>query len=261
MNGDAGLIASRPFAVSLFWVMYAYSGWNASTYITSEIGNPARNIPLSLGIGTLLVSLLYLALNAVFLRTTPISEMIGKQQVALIAGAHIFGSAGGKIVTLFICLGLVSTVSAMMLIGPRVTVAMGEDLRPLRRFARRNHRGVPVNAILAQFVIVNLMLLTATFQAVVNYVQFSLTLCSALTVFGVFVLRWRQPNLPRPFLVPCYPFTPLVFLAISGWMLANLLLTPSTRGPSLLGLASTLSGLVIYFLSPKTEPAENPIAL
>ena len=222
-KNDAGLIVSAPFAVSLYWVMYAYSGWNASTYITSEIRNPARNIPLSVGLGTLLVTFLYVGLNTAFLRTTPIAEMVGKQQVALIAGAHIFGPAGGRIVTLFICLGLISTVSAMMWIGPRVTVVMGEDLRVLRPLARRNSRGIPVNAILAQFVIVNVMLLTATFQAVVNYVQFSLTLCSTLTVFGVFVLRWRQPDLPRPYKVWGYPITPLIFLAISAWMLVNLL--------------------------------------
>jgi APA family basic amino acid/polyamine antiporter len=258
-KGDAALIASTPFAVSLFWVMYAYSGWNASTYITSEIRNPARSIPLSVGLGTLLVTALYVGLNAVFLRTTPVAEMVDKQQVALIAGMHIFGLAGGKIVTLFICLGLISTVSAMMWIGPRVTVAMGEDLPVLHRLARRNRRGIPVNAILTQFVIVNVMLLTATFQAVVNYVQFSLTLCSALTVLGVFVLRWRQPDLPRPYKVWGYPLTPLIFLAISTWMLVNLLHNPSTRGPSLLGLVTALLGLVIYFFSPKTSPAESPI--
>ncbi len=93
-KNDAALIVSAPFAVSLFWVMYAYSGWNASTYITSEIRNPARNIPLSVGLGTLLVTFLYVGLNAAFLRTTPIAEMVGKQQVALIAGAHIFGPCG-----------------------------------------------------------------------------------------------------------------------------------------------------------------------
>ncbi len=259
MKGDGRLIVSTPFAVSLFWVMYAYSGWNASTYITSEIRNPSRNIPLSVGLGTFLVTLLYVGLNMVFLRTTPMAEMVGKQQVALIAGAHVFGSAGGKIVTLFICLGLVSTVSAMMWIGPRVTVTMGEDLQVLNRFARRNSRGIPVNAIVTQFVIVNVMLLTATFQSVVNYVQFSLTLCSALTVLGVFVLRWRKPGLPRPYKVWGYPITPLIFLAISSWMLANLLLNPSTRGPSLLGLFTTLLGLIIYFLSPKATVAERSV--
>src|ERR1700710_1375642 len=131
--------------------MYAYSGWNASTYITSELRNPARNIPLSLGLGTILVTILYVAMNAAFLRTTPAVEMVGKQQVALVAGTHIFGAAGGKIMALFICLGLVSTVSAMMWIGPRVTVAVGEDLRVMSWLARRNSRGIPVAALLLQF--------------------------------------------------------------------------------------------------------------
>jgi APA family basic amino acid/polyamine antiporter len=251
LRGDGGLIVSAPFAISLYWVMYAYSGWNASTYISSEIRNPGRNIPLSVGLGTFLVALLYIAVNAAFLRTTPVSEMVGKQQVALIAGTHIFGATGGKVMAIFICLGLVSTVSAMMWIGPRVTATMGEDLGILAWLARRNARGIPTTAILTQFVIVNLMLLTAAFQSVVNYVQFSLTLCSALTVFGVFVLRWRRPQLLRPYRVWGYPATPLIFLAISGWMLWHLLADPSTRGPSISGFATALLGLIIYFLSPK----------
>src|SRR5947209_4899469 len=262
MKGDGALIASAPFAISLYWVMYAYSGWNASTYITNEIRDPARNIPLSVGFGTLLVAVLYIAMNAAFLRTTPISEMVGKQQVALIAGTHIFGLTGGKVMAALICLSLISTVSAMMWIGPRVTATMGEDLRTLAWLARRNARGIPVPAILAQFVIVNIMLLTATFQTVVNYVQFSLTLCSALTVLGVFILRYQRPRLPRPYRVWGYPITPLIFLAISGWMLWHLLAERSTRGPSLLGLGTAVLGLLIYFASPKTAGAHlhHPIS-
>ena len=255
IKGDGSLVISAPFAISLYWVMYAYSGWNASTYITNEVRDPGRNIPLSVGLGTLLVAFLYIAMNAAFLRTTPISEMVGKQQVALVAGTHIFGATGGKVMATLICLSLISTVSAMMWIGPRVTATMGEDLRILAWLARRNRRGIPTTAILAQFVIVNIMLLTATFQTVVNYVQFSLTLCSALTVLGVFVLRYQRPRLPRPYRVWGYPITPLLFLAISGWMLWHLLAESSTRGPSLLGLGTALLGLVIYFASPKTAGA------
>ena len=253
--GDGALVVSAPFAISLYWVMFAYSGWNASTYIASEVRNPSRNIPLSLGVGTLVVTLLYIGLNAVFMRTTPIPEMVGKQQVALVAGTHIFGPSGGQVMALFICLGLISTVSAMMWIGPRVTVAMGEDLRMLAWLGRKDRRGIPVNAILTQFVVVNVMLLTATFQKVVNYVQFALALCTMLTVLGVFVLRWRQPDLPRPYRVWGYPITPLIFLTIEVWMMSNLLSNPSTRLPSLLGLGTALLGLVIYFVSPKTAPA------
>ena len=260
VKGDGALIVSAPFAVSLYWVMYAYSGWNASTYITSEIRDPSRNIPLSLGLGTIVVIVLYLGMNAVFLRTTPATEMIDKQQVALIAGAHIFGPTGAKVTAAFICIGLIATVSAMMWIGPRVTVAMGEDLGMLTWLARRNVRGVPARAILAQFVVVNAMLLTATFQSVVGYVQFSLTLCTALTVIGVFVLRWRRPDLERPYRVWGYPLTPLIFLSVSGWMMWQMLARPETRGPSLLGLATAAFGLIIYFLSPKSRPTDAVIS-
>ena len=252
---DGALILSAPFAVSLYWVMYAYSGWNASTYIVGEVRNPSRTIPLSVGLGTVLVMALYLATNAVFLRTTPAAEMIGKQQVAVIAGAHIFGAAGAKVMAAFICLGLVSTVSAMMWIGPRITAAMGEDLRVLSPLARRNAQGVPVTAILVQFAIVILMLFRATFREAVNYIQFSLTLCSALTVLGVFVLRWRQPTLPRPYRVWGYPITPAIFLAVSAWMLTYMLIETSTRTPSLWGLATMALGLVVYFASAKKNPA------
>jgi APA family basic amino acid/polyamine antiporter len=252
---DGALILSAPFAVSLYFVMYAYSGWNASTYIVGEVRNPSRTIPLSVGLGTVLVMVLYLATNAVFLRTTPAVEMTGKPEVAIIAGAHIFGAAGAKVMASFICLGLISTVSAMMWIGPRITAAMREDLGILAFLARRNARGIPAIATLAQFAIVVLLLLTATFQAMVEIIQFSLTLCSTLTVLGVFVLRWRQPNLPRPYRAWGYPVTPAIFLAISTWMLVHMLTETSTRAPSLWGLATMALGLVVYFLSAKRAPA------
>lgn len=254
-KGDGALILSAPFAVSLYWVMYAYSGWNASTYIVGEVRNPSRTIPLSVGLGTVLVMLLYLATNAVFLRTTPAAEMLGEEQVAVIAGAHIFGDAGAKVMASFICLGLISAISAMMWIGPRITATMGEDFRVLSPLARRNARAVPARAILAQFAIVVVLLLTATFRTAVNYIQFSLTLCSTLTVLGVFVLRWRQPALPRPYRVWGYPVTPAIFLAISVWMLVHMLTQASTRAPSLWGLATMALGLVVYFLSARKTPA------
>jgi APA family basic amino acid/polyamine antiporter len=247
---DRALIVSTPFAVSLYWVMYAYSGWNASTYIMGEVRQPTRAIPLSLGIGTLVVAGLYLGINTAFLRTTPISEMAGKQEVGLIAGRHIFGATGGNVMAVFIALGLISAVSAMMWIGPRVTVTMGEDLRALSWLAQRNRRGIPVRATLVQFAIVNLLILVTTFQKVVNYVQFSLTLFSALTVLGVFVLRWRRPDLPRPYRTWGYPVTPLIFLVVSGWMLWHMLANASTRAASLWGLATAALGLVVYYLSP-----------
>jgi APA family basic amino acid/polyamine antiporter len=158
---------------------------------------------------------------------------------------------------MFICIGLVSTVSSMMWIGPRVTMAMGEDLRALSWLGRKNSRGIPVVAILLQAVIATFLLIEASFNTVVSYVQFALALSSALTVAGVFVLRWRQPNLPRPYKAWGYPVTPLIFLAISVWMLWHMLAAPSTRNPSLWGLATIALGLIVYYLSPK-NPTPSP---
>ena len=159
---------------------------------------------------------------------------------------------------LFICAGLVSTVSAMMWIGPRVTATMGQDFHALRWLARTNAHGIPRVAILVQFAIVNVLLLTATFQAVVNYVQFSLALCCAATVLGVFVLRWREPTLPRPYRTWGYPFTPIIFLAISVWMLWHMLADGTTRNPSLWGYGNCRTGIGGLFCGRQIGQARPP---
>lgn len=255
--GDGGLIVSAPFAVSLVYVMFAYSGWNASTYIAGELRNPSRTIPLSVGLGTLLVMVLYLAVNAVFLRSTPMAEMKGQVAVALTVGPHLFGAAGTRVMAGLICVGLVSTISAMMWIGPRVMVVMGEDLRGLRWFAGRSRQGTPVRATLAQFALVNVFLLTSSFDQVVNSATFVLQLCAFLTVLGVFVLRHKRPHLARPYRTWGYPVTPLVFLAVSVWMLWHLLWDKPVE--SLIGLGTAAAGLILYLLSAK-NPASSPPA-
>jgi APA family basic amino acid/polyamine antiporter len=236
--------------------MFAYSGWNASTYIAGEVRDPARAIPLSVGLGTLLVTGLYLAVNAMFIRSTPLAEMAGKVEVALIAGPHLFGAAGTRIMAGLICVGLVSTISAMMWIGPRVMVVMGEDLRGLRWFAGRSRQGTPVRATLVQFGLVNLFLLTSRFEQVLTCATFVLQLCSFLTVLGVFVLRRKQPDLERPYRTWGYPVTPLLFLAVSAWMLWHILCSKPLE--SLVGLATAAFGLILYLLSAKNPPVSVP---
>lgn len=246
---DWDLITSGPFAISLVYVMYAYAGWNAATYIVGEVSNPGRNVPLAVVGGTVLVSGLYLALNAVFLHVAPMGEMAGKVDVAHVAADHIFGPTGGKIMSGLICFGLVSAISAMTWVGPRVTMALGQDVRLMAPFAATSARGVPVAALFAQFAIVAVLILTASFEAVWTYVQFSIQLCSFATVVGMMVLRHTRPDLPRPIRCWGYPLTPLVFLAISLWMLVYVLKDKPTE--SLAGLGTVVVGLVIYFLSPK----------
>lgn len=250
--GDGGLILSAPFAVSLVFVMFAYSGWNASIYMAGEVRNPSRVIPLSVGLGTLLVVGLYLAVNAAFLGSTPMEEMArrpDKVAVALTAGPHLFGPAGVKIMAGLICVGLVSTISAMMWIGPRVMVVMGEDLRGLRWLAGRSRGGAPVRATLVQFGLVNLFLVTARFDQVVTCATFVLQLCSFLTVLGIFVMRWKRPDLARPYRTWGYPVTPLVFLGVTAWMLCHILVSKPVE--SMIGLGVGAIGFVLHLLSAR----------
>ncbi|MDF2598414.1 MAG: amino acid permease [Methylobacterium brachiatum] len=241
---DPAQVVSAGFAISLVFVMYAYSGWNAATYIVGELADPPRSLPRALVAGTGLVVALSVALNAVFLYTTPVADLAGQVEVALIAGRHVFGEAGGRIVGALICAGLIPTISAMMWIGPRVTVAMGEDVPLLRLFAGRSGRGVPNAALLLQACIATILLFTQSFEAVLDFIQFSLILCSFLTVIGLIKLRITRPDLPRPFRAWGYPITPLIFLAVTLFMLVHLVAVRPLQ--SLAGLALMLAGLVLY---------------
>src|SRR5205807_824938 len=204
-----------------------------------------RNVTRSLLAGTSIVIVAYVLLNAVFLATTPESEMRGQLEVGLIAGKHIFGENGGRIVGAVICLGLISAISSMTWIGPRVTMSMGEDHWLLRFLGRKNTGGVPANAVLVQLLIVNLLLLTRSFELVIVYIQFSLLLCSLLAVLGVIVLRATRPGLVRPYKVWAYPLPPLLFAAITIWMMIYLLRSHPIE--SLGGLATMLVGVLLYF--------------
>src|SRR5213596_3174013 len=247
--GDKAGIVSGAFAVALVYVMYSYSGWNASAYISSEIKRPEKNVPRSLLAGTSVVIVIYVLLNAIFLATTPAEELKGQIEVALIAGKHIFGENGGRFAGAIICLGLVAAISSMTWIGPRVTMSMGEDHWLLRWLGGKNKHGIPTNAILLQLLFVNLLLLTQRFEDVVRYTQFSLLLCSLLAVLGVIVLRFTNPELARPYRVWLYPIPPVVFSVITIWMMFYLL--RSHTAESVAGLATALSGLLLYFCTQK----------
>ena len=244
-RGDTMSIFSGGFAVALVFVMYSYSGWNAASYITGEIKKPEKNVPRSLLVGTLVVIVTYVLLNGIFLMTTPQQEMRGQLEVGLIAGKHIFGPEGGRIVGAVICLGLISSISSMTWIGPRVTMSMGEDHWLLRLLGRKNSQGIPSNAVVLQLLIVNLLLLTRSFEGVVQYIQFTLLLCSLLTVVGVIVLRATRPEMARPYRVWAYPLPPILFAAITLWMMFYLLRVHP--GQSLAGLVTTLIGVLLYF--------------
>ncbi|MDH3989492.1 MAG: amino acid permease [Gammaproteobacteria bacterium] len=254
--GDGALLTSSAFAVSLIYVSYAYTGWNAATYLSSELENPQRTLPGILLTGTLVVTVLYVALNFVFMYAAPIDAMKGEVEVGYIAAQSAFGELGGRFTGLVLAMLLVSTVSAMTLAGPRVLQVIGEDFKALRFLAKKNSDGIPAAAIYVQSTLAVIFILSSTFESILVFAGFTLALNSFATVMGVFVLRQRQPGLPRPYRTFLFPFPPLIYLALTGWTLWFVLMNRPVE--ALFGLGVIASGLVVYLLSSrKNSPGEN----
>ncbi len=247
--GDAGVLLSAPFGISLLFVMYAYTGWNAATYIVGELRRPKTDVARALFYGTLLVLVLYVALNWVFLATTPLAEIAGKIEVGHVVASRIFGEFGGDLMSLLLSIALVSTISAMVWAGPRVTQTMGEDYRVFAWLARTNAAGIPVLAIWVQSAIVFLLLWTSSFEIILVYTQLILTASSCLTVFGVFYLRYKEPQLERPYRTWGYPLTPFLFVLISLVTMGYTLVQRPWE--SLAGVLTLAAGLGIYALLPR----------
>lgn len=246
-------VLTAPFAVSLMFTLYAYTGWNAATYILGEVRSPARVIPVSLAVGTLLVMALYLGLNAAFLHVAPVGSMAGQINVAQVAAESAFGHSGGRAVAAVIALGLVSAISAMIWAGPRVAMVIGEDYpRVFGLLRMRTPAGIPAMAVVAQSSLTLVLLLSSTFEQVLVYTQFALLSCSFLAVLGVMVLRVRQPDLPRPFRTPLYPLPPLLFLAISAFAMVYTAIDKPSE--SLCGILTLAGALGIYWL---VQPRKN----
>jgi basic amino acid/polyamine antiporter, APA family len=252
---DLATMFSVPFSVSLVFVMYSYSGWNGASYLTAEVRNPERNVPWALFIGTIIVMILYVLLNWVFLVSAPAAEIEGKPIVALISGQHIFGQIGGAVISGIIGFGLIANVSAMSWIGSRVTKSMADDFSRLAFFGRVNQHGTPYIAMIFQALVVTAFILTNKFDSVLIYTQFALLLSSFLAVLGLIVLRFTQPKLPRPYRVWGYPITPLIFLAVTLFMM--LYAVQQRIIESLLGLGTAIIGLVIYFI---VRPARGSLS-
>ncbi|MBP6602804.1 MAG: APC family permease [Verrucomicrobiales bacterium] len=246
VEGDGDLIASSSFAISLVYVLYAYTGWNAATYMMDEVKHPEKTVPLALLIGTLIVTVLYLFINAAFLYSTPIPDMAGKPEVGLVAAQSILGPRGGIIMGILISFGLISTISSMTWAGPRVTAAIGRDHRHFRFLSRRNQNGVPALAVIIQAIIVIFLVYRATFSQLIHYVQALLTISSLMVVIGLILLRIRHPEMPRPYRAWGYPITPLIFAGVSLYVLRFQILEMPRE--FCYGLATLAVGAVVYLL-------------
>jgi APA family basic amino acid/polyamine antiporter len=232
----------RAIGLSLMWIMFAYSGWNASGYIGSEIRSPRRNLPLSLILGTGTVLLLYLGLNALFVHAVPPAEMQGTIAVGGLAASHLFGTAAERLISLLIAFALLSAISSLIIIGPRVYFAMADDGYFFKGVAwvHPRHR-VPSVAILLQCLVAAVMVLSGTFDQILTYMGFCLGIFPIVAVLGVLKLPLGPDERPPS---PLYIAAAFIFAAVS---LAILVLAFFERPvESSVALATVGAGFPLY---------------
>jgi APA family basic amino acid/polyamine antiporter len=209
------------FAISLFWIYVAYSGWNAATYVAEELESPSRTLPLALFFGTMLVAVIYLGLNVVFFYGAPAEDMKGVIAVGALAASRLFGPGIAGLFSALMAISLMSTVNAMVTIGPRVYYAMAQNGAFLRSAAEVHPRWhTPVYAIVAQGLCTILLLVTP-FPQLVVYVGFTLNFFAAMAVVALLVFR-RRPGWQKLRVVSfLYPLVPALFILVSGWMIVE----------------------------------------
>jgi APA family basic amino acid/polyamine antiporter len=243
--GDWSLITSSSFAESLVFVVYAYTGWNAAAYIAGNLDNPSKNLPKSLIIGTLIVVVVYLSLNAMFLYSASFSELNGKNDIGNVVAVKLMGSKIGALFSCIFSIALLSTLSAMTIAGPRVLEAMGDDYPKLKTFSAKNKFDMPYLAIITQATWAVFLVLVSSFKEIVQYISISLSLFSMFTVIGIFFLRKQYKKEERPFQIPLYPLPPIIFIVCTCWMIYYV--TADDPKIILYSFATMVPGLIVYF--------------
>jgi APA family basic amino acid/polyamine antiporter len=236
-------------ALAFIVVMFAYSGWNAASYVAEEIRDPGRNVPIALAVGTGAVIVLYLGLNFLYVYAVPMSEIAGGAQteIAMTAADRLLGPLAARLLGALAVVVLFGSLSAMTVAGPRVYFAMARDGAFFPAAARIHPRfHTPWVSIVAQAVWSSVLVLTNTKDQLAEYTGFAVLLFSAFAVSTVFVLRRRHPDEPRPFKAWGYPVAPAIFvaasLAITGAAIAG------RPGPSLWGAGIIVAGIPLYLL-------------
>ncbi len=276
-SGGFGNVGTMGFAISLMYVSFAYSGWNAAAYIASDVRDPGRTLPRALLLGTGAVMLLYVLINVVFFYAVPSDvlagppdcpdiakvgkEIVEKMQAAGTCGGAVyevghaaasalFGARIGQLVSSVISLALVSAVSAMIMAGPRVYAAMAANRALPAKLAVHNRRGVPVTAVITQAILACIFAVVGDPDTLIRFVGFTLAIFAGLAVVAVFILRRR--GMSGAYKTFGYPVTPIVFVAASLWItIAQVKDRPMES--AIIGLVLAAGGLV-YWLTTRGKP-------
>ena len=242
-----GLAGWKTAGLSLMWIMFAYSGWNASTYLGAEIKNPSRNLPGSLIYGTIIVMVLYLGLNILYVYGINPDSMKGVISVGGLAMGNLFGKSAEVLFSILIAFALFSSLSAFIIIGPRVYYSMAKDGLFFKSAARIHKKfQVPSNSILLQCLIAVILVLSGTFEQVLTYMGFALGIFPVLAVMGIWKLRKKNPEALK---IKGFPFPQIIYIAAGMLILVLSFLERPLE--SSIALLTVFIGIPVYYIFKK----------
>jgi basic amino acid/polyamine antiporter, APA family len=245
--GVSGGLSVSSFGVALIASLLAYDGWVQLSFVAGEIRNPQRNVFYALTLGSIACIVIYLLANVAYLRVLPIAEIAASDHVGATVAERVFGPRGGSLVSLIILISIVGTLNGCFLTSPRVYFAQARDGLFFRKFAEVHPRyQTPGFAIVAQGIWAVVLVVSGSYETLLDYAMFAMWLSYGLMVAGVIVLRYKQPGIARPYRMWGYPVTPALFVGITCWFLVNMLMTRPL--PSVAGLLLIATGIPVYFL-------------
>jgi amino acid transporter len=235
------------FGLGLVTVLWAYNGWQDATYVGGEVRDPGRNLPRALTFGTLIVTGVYLAVNAAYLAVLPMDAIARSPLVAADVAVRLFGGIGNALIAALVCVSTFGTMNGGTMCYPRIFYAMAEDRLFFRGIAAVHPRyGTPHAAIALTAALAVCFLWVRTFEQLIEIFILGVLPFWALGAGAVIVMRRRRPEAPRPYRTPGYPFVPILFIVATVGLLLNSLV--QRPGPTVASFAAILAGVPIYFL-------------
>ncbi len=248
-----GITLLGAIAASMVGSIFSSDAWNNVTFIAGEIKNPKRNIGLSLFLGTLLVTIIYVSANLMYLNVLPLNQIAKPEEdrLAVAAASVIFGAAGRSIIAILIMVSTFGCINGLVMAGARVYYTMAQDGLFFKKAATLNANAVPQWALWSQAVVASLLCLSGRYGELLDMVSFVVVIFYVLTIIGIFILRKKRPDIERPYKAFGYPFLPLVYI-IMGLSFCVLLIVfkPEYTWP---GLIITLLGVPLYFIAVRNK--------
>ena len=249
---------SPAFWVSLIYVSYAYSGWNASSYIIDDIKNPQKVVPRSILFGVISVIAIYTLINLVFLLSSKQDQLVGKEDFVFDVAKNLFTKNGAILISSLISFFLISSIGALIMVGPRVIHTISQDYPFFSFFVKSNKNGTPYRSIITQSFIAIVILTTSSFDFIISTMGLILCLFTTLTSIAVIILRIKSPSLERPIKVPLYPIPPILYAVFNIWIMYYVVTAKPEQ--ALYCVVFLLLGLIIYYLASKKKSMSTKIA-